>query len=51
MVSQQGESSEYNVACSVSQAYDQQIIVRVMNPSNFALEFTANQLNSCQLVS
>ena len=43
MVSQQGESSEYYVACSVGQAYNRHISVRVMNPSNYALEFTANQ--------
>ena len=43
MVRQHGESSEYYVACSVSQADNRHISVRVMNPSNFALEFTANQ--------
>ena len=43
MVSQHGESSQYYVACSVSQADNRHISVRVMNPSNFALKFTANQ--------
>ena len=43
MVSQHGESSQYYVACSVSQADNRHISVRVMDPSNFALGFTANQ--------
>ena len=43
MVNQYGESSEYYVACSVSQADNRHISVRVMNPSNVALEIAANQ--------
>ena len=43
MISPRGESSAYYIACTVSQADNRHIPVRVMNPSNHSLEFRANQ--------
>ena len=43
MISPRGESTAYYVACTVSQASDRQVPIRVMNPSNCAIEFAANQ--------
>ena len=43
MISPRGESSTYHVACTVSQADNRHMPVRVTNPSNHSLEFRANQ--------
>ena len=43
MISPRGESTAYYVACTVSQASNRQVPIRVMNPSNCAIEFAANQ--------
>ena len=44
MVSAKGEVSTYYVACTVSQASNRHLPIRVMNPSNCPIEFTANQI-------
>lgn len=43
MVSSKGEVSAYYIACTVSQASNRHLPIRVMNPSNCPIEFTANQ--------
>ena len=43
MVSPREDSTAYYVACTVSQASNRHLHVRVMNPSNYPIEFIANQ--------
>ena len=43
MVSSQGEVSKYLVACTVSQANNRHLPIRVMNLSDCPIELTANQ--------